>query len=566
VNWINIPNQTSSTLSSGAIGSLATSTYYRVIVKSEPCSPVYSNVILITVTPLSNPGSITNNQTICSGSAPASLSTNNYNGSLQWQYASNIAGPWTNIVGANTSQLTSGQMGTLSTTRYYRLVSTNGSCPSTPSNVITITVSPPSSAGTISGPSYVCPGSSVNALQLIGNVGNVQWFTSTNVNGPYTAIPNATSNSLVYGPINQSTYFQATSNSLGCAPLTTSTYAVNTFNLPIINPGQNQAICNGQSAMLVATGAVSYVWYNQGTGLIQGNSSVIQVTPIQNTTYQVVGTDNNGCSNSSNVTITVNQLPSASLTNVGPNNVCEEIGVPLTVNGSNISYQWNFNNNPIQGATLSSYLAQISGNYSVTITNQNTGCANQTNVYTVSVLPDPTLWIVGDSSICQNENTTFNLGSSGQTYWEGTQTSNITATPTTTTSYQVSAISNQGCQTNATVTVVVYPNNDTTLWVTSYGPYSLNGINYNSTGVYEQHILTVHGCDSMITINLNFLENSIEEMNMEYFIYPNPVLSGGHLSFSPNIPTDVPVYIISLDGKIIPVGVKSCATKYTFFT
>jgi hypothetical protein len=98
VNWINIPNQTSSTLSSGAIGSLATSTYYRVIVKSEPCSPVYSNVILITVTPLSNPGSITNNQTICSGTAPASLSTNNYNGSLQWQYASNIAGPWTSIV------------------------------------------------------------------------------------------------------------------------------------------------------------------------------------------------------------------------------------------------------------------------------------------------------------------------------------------------------------------------------------------------------------------------------------------------------------------------------------
>jgi hypothetical protein len=553
VNWINIPNQTSSTLSSTAIGSLATSTYYRVIVKSEPCSPVYSNVILITVTPLSNPGSITNNQTICSGSAPASLSTNNYNGSLQWQYASNIAGPWTNIVGANTSQLTSGQMGTLSTTRYYRLVSTNGSCPSTPSNVITITVSPPSSAGTISGPSYVCPGSSVNALQLIGNVGNIQWFTSTNVNGPYTAIPNATSNSLIYGPINQSTYFQATSNSLGCATLTTSTYAVNTFNLPIINPGQNQAICNGQSAMLVATGAVSYVWYNQGTGLIQGNSSVIQVTPQQNTTYQVVGTDNNGCSNSSNVTITVNQLPSASLTNVGPNNVCEEIGVPLTVNGSNISYQWNFNNNPIQGATSSSYLAQNSGNYSVTITNQNTGCANQTNVYTASILPEPTLWIIGDSTICEGDNTTFNLGSSGQTYWEGTQTSNITATPTTTTSYQVSAISNQGCQTNATVTVVVHPNNDTTLWVTSYGPYSINGINYNSTGVYEQHILTVHGCDSMITINLNFLENSIEEMNMEYFIYPNPVLSGGLINLSASIPIDAPINIISLDGKIIPV-------------
>jgi hypothetical protein len=89
--------------------------------------------------------------------------------------------------------------------------------------------------------------------------------------------------------------------------------------------------------------------------------------------------------------------------------------------------------------------------------------------------------------------------------------------------------------------------------VTSYGPYSLNGINYNSTGVYEQHILTVHGCDSMITINLNFLENSIEEINFEYIIYPNPVTSKGLINISPSIPIDVPINIISLDGKIIPV-------------
>jgi hypothetical protein len=552
INWTNIPNQTSSTLSSGAIGSLTNSTYYRVMVMSEPCTPVYSNVILITVTPSSNPGTITSNQTICTGSAPANLISNNTNGVLQWQYASNIAGPWINIAGANSSILTSGQMGALTTTRYFRLVSTNGSCPSAASNIVTITVSPQSNAGSISGPSYVCPGSSVNALQLMGNVGSIQWLVSTNINGPYTVIPNETSNSLVYGPINQSTYFKASSTSLGCATVTSSTFAVNLYNLPIINSGQNQTICNGQTATLTASGATTYIWSNQLIGSIIGNTSSVQVSPQQNTTYNVVGTDNNGCSNSSSVTVSVNPLPTATLSNTGPNNVCEEQGVLLVVNGLNLTYQWNSNNNPIQGATFSSFLAQSSGNYSVTITDQTTGCSNQTNGYSVSILPAPTLSIVGDSSICQGDNATFNLGSNGQTYWEGTQLSNATVTPTTTTTYQVSAISNQGCQAYATVTVVVHPNNDTTLWVTSYGPYSLNGILYDATGVYEQNVLTVHGCDSTITINLNFLENSIAELNMEYFIYPNPVLSGGHLSFSPNIPTDVPVYILSLDGKIIP--------------
>jgi hypothetical protein len=555
INWTNIPNQTSSTLSSGAIGSLANSTYYRVMVMSEPCTPVYSNVILITVTPSSNPGTITSNQTICTGSAPANLISNNTNGVLQWQYASNIAGPWNNIAGANSSILTSGQMGALTTTRYYRLVSTNGSCPSATSNIVTITVSPQSNAGSISGPSYVCPGSSVNALQLMGNVGSVQWLVSTNINGPYTVIPNATSNSLVYGPINQSTYFQASTTSLGCATVTSSTFAVNPYNLPIINPGQNQTICIGQTVTLTASGATTYIWYNQVTGSSIGNSSSIQVSPQQNTTYNVVGTDNNGCSNSSSVNVSVNPLPTATLSNTGPNNVCQEEGVLLVVNGLNLTYQWNFNNNPIQGATFGSFLAQSSGNYSVTITNQTTGCSNQTNGYNVSILPEPTLSIVGDSSICQGDNATFNLGSNGQTYWEGTQLSNATVTPTATTTYQVSAVSNQGCQVNATVTVVVHPNNDTTLWVTSYGPYSLNGIVYNATGIYEQHILTVHGCDSMITVNLNFLENSIEELNIEYFMYPNPVLSGGQVHLINNLLENPSVTLISMEGKIIPVAV-----------
>lgn len=555
INWTNIPNQTSSILSSGAIGSLANSTYYRVMVMSEPCTPVYSNVILITVTPSSNPGTITSNQTICTSSAPANLISNNTNGVLQWQYASSIAGPWTNIAGANSSILTSGQMGALTTTRYYRLVSTNGSCPSATSNIVTITVSPQSNAGSISGPSYVCPGSSVNALQLMGNVGSVQWLVSTNINGPYTVIPNATSNSLVYGPINQSTYFQASTTSLGCATVTSSTFAVNPYNLPIINPGQNQTICIGQTVTLTASGATTYIWYNQVTGSSIGNSSSIQVSPQQNTTYNVVGTDNNGCSNSSSVNVSVNPLPTATLSNTGPNNVCQEEGVLLVVNGLNLTYQWNFNNNPIQSATFGSFLAQSSGNYSVTITNQTTGCSNQTNGYNVSILPEPTLSIVGDSSICQGDNATFNLGSNGQTYWEGTQLSNATVTPTATTTYQVSAVSNQGCQVNATVTVVVHPNNDTTLWVTSYGPYSLNGIVYNATGIYEQHILTVHGCDSMITVNLNFLENSIEELNIEYFMYPNPVLSGGQVHLINNLLENPSVTLISMEGKIIPVAV-----------
>lgn len=550
--WFNIQNQMSTTLSSASIGNLTANTYFRIMFTNQPCNPIYSNTVLISVIPSGNPGLIVGNQVICNGNFPSNLVSSSNNGSLQWQFASNFSGSWTNIVGANASVLNSNQMGTLTATRYYRLVSSNAFCPSVASNIITISVSPQSNAGNIIGPNYVCLGESVNALQLVGNIGSIQWLVSTNVNGPYTPISNANSNSLIYGPINQSTYFQVYSTSLGCSTLTSSTFVVHPYNLPIITASQNQTICYGQAAILLATGGTSYVWSNQTNGLLVGSSAVVQLLPQQNTIYEVVGEDNNGCSNSAYVSITVNPLPTAILSNSGPNDACETIGVPLSVDDLTISYQWNLNNIPIQGATSNSFLAQISGNYSVTITNQNTGCSSQTNIIGVSILPNPTLWIVGDSSICQGENTSFNLTSDGQTYWEGSQTMSVFLSPIASTTYQVSAISNQGCQSSISVTVMVHSNNDTTIWVSSFGSFSLNGFVYNETGVFQQQLQTIYGCDSTITINLNFIENVLYELGAGLGIFPNLVEVGGNIHLNQSI-SETPIFLLSIDGRTIQI-------------
>ena len=549
INWSNIPNQTSSTLSPGAIGSLANSTYFRVMVMSEPCTPIYSNVILITVTPSSNPGTITSNQTICTGSSPANLISNNTNGSLQWQYASTIAGPWTSIIGGNSTLLTSGQMGALTNTRYYRLVSTNGSCLSAASNAINITVSPQSNSGSISGPNYVCPGDSVNTFQLVGHIGSVQWAVSTNTNGPFSNIPNATNDSLVYGPINQVTFFKALVTSPGCNTINTASYQVSLWPLPNIYAGPDISLCLGQWATLIASGGNSYSW--QGLG----NNSIQQVSPAINTVYLVSGVGANGCSNIDFVNVNILPLPSADLNYSIPAEACQEVGYPINIIGNNLSYQWYNNSSQVPGATSAAYTATTGGNYFAQISNLSTGCSNFTDTLSVAIFQTPIILIDGDSSICNGESTTFLLNSnaSATIFWEGIPQASATVSPTVNTSYNVSSISTNGCQNNSNVTVSVYENGDTSLWVTSFGAYVLNGVTYNETGVFTQNIQTIYGCDSTITLNLNFIENGLNENCILGLVYPNPVERNKSVRIDLLI-DDNTYQIINIDGKVHSKG------------
>src|SRR4030043_986783 len=52
----------------------------------------------------------------------------------------------------------------------------------------------------------------------------------------------------------------------------------------------------------------------------------------------------------------------------------------LETTSGEASYQWYFNTNPIAGATSSSYLAEINGEYQVLVTGVN-GCSRLSDVY-----------------------------------------------------------------------------------------------------------------------------------------------------------------------------------------
>jgi hypothetical protein len=131
------------------------------------------------------------------------------------------------------------------------------------------------------------------------------------------------------------------------------------------------AICAGQTVTLTANGAVTYSWMPSGATAVNTT-----YTPSVTTTYSLIGNDN-GCSDTTAVLVTVNQLPSitASTTN---SLICSGESVILMGSSSASTYSWS------NGATTMSISVSpsITTVYSVTVTD---GLCNNSSSVTQSV-------------------------------------------------------------------------------------------------------------------------------------------------------------------------------------
>jgi uncharacterized repeat protein (TIGR01451 family) len=133
---------------------------------------------------------------------------------------------------------------------------------------------------------------------------------------------------------------------------------VEVLELPEADAGEDEEICEGESIELSASGGVEYEWVGIGT------EPDIEVSPELTTEYIVIVTDDNGCSDDDQVTVFVNPLPTADIT---------EDGVELTAS-IGTDYQWFLNGAAIDGATDQVYTATEDGDYSVQVTNEF-GCS-----------------------------------------------------------------------------------------------------------------------------------------------------------------------------------------------
>lgn len=155
-------------------------------------------------------------------------------------------------------------------------------------------------------------------------------------------------------------------NANGTNSTTTANYVV-VNQLPIVNVSPSSpVICSGTSVTLSASGANTYAWSN---GL--GSGPAKTVSPATTTTYTVTGSNGIACEALQTVTVTVN--PSPNVPSIAQNgNV-----LSAQVTGS-FTYQWYLNGNALPGETNSTIQIDVSGTYSVMITDNN-GCSSSSS-------------------------------------------------------------------------------------------------------------------------------------------------------------------------------------------
>ncbi|TGE05384.1 T9SS type B sorting domain-containing protein [Hymenobacter fodinae] len=381
-NWTAVAGATNSTY---APGPLAGTTYFRRAVTAGTCGPVYSPVVTLTVLPALTAGTIAANQTLCSGAAPAPLtSTAPATGgtgtfAYQWESSTNNT-TWTTIAGATSADFTPGP---LTTTTYFRRQVTSGSCTTTPSNTVTITVLPVLTAGTIAADQTLCFGATpaplTSTAPAAGGTGTFayQWESSAD-NTTWSPIAGATGAEFAPGPLSATTYFRRTVTTGSCGPVVSNVVKITV--LPALTAGSiaaDQTVCLGAApAPLTSTapatggsGTFTYQWeaspdgstWTPIAGVTEAN---LTPGPLTVTTYFRRRVTSGSCGPEYSNTITLTVLPVLTAGVIGANQeICTGTAPATLASGGaatggtgTYAYQWesstdNSNWTAIAGAT-----------------------------------------------------------------------------------------------------------------------------------------------------------------------------------------------------------------------
>jgi len=160
---------------------------------------------------------------------------------------------------------------------------------------------------------------------------------------------------------------------------------ISTHSLPAIFAGADITLCEGFGTVLQGQGGVTYNW-SPATFLTNPNTANPTAAPSTSTSFQLTAVDNNGCTNSDEVLVTVASLPSVTITDL-PLEVCvnaNDILLNGTPAGGTFS-GFGVSNNSFQPSLTGPGTIGISYNYV-----DGNGCSGSASQI-VEVLPVPTV-------------------------------------------------------------------------------------------------------------------------------------------------------------------------------
>lgn len=403
--FANISGATSSTYNPG---NLTSSKRYKLKITSNG-QTIQTSAIAITVYPQLT-CTIGSSQNINYNTAATPLTSSVSGGSgtytYQWQSSPDNS-TWTNIGTSN-----SFDPGVLTTTTYYRLITTsNGG--SVTSNTVTVTVYPQLTCSISPTSQTIASGTSPATLTSSVSGGNgtysYQWQSSPdNINWT----DQATTSTYSPGTLTSNQFYRLKVTSNG-AEVTSNTATVNisisaALSLTSTTPNGNGSI-NEMTCTASGGSSYSYTWYYSTDGggtyqVIAGATSSTYTTGVvtQSTMYYVAVESGSYSANSNTVSIT---MPAAPTVTSDATSVCNGANATFTASGGSGSYRW-YNTTGTQLGTGTTYSTSVSGTY-YAVSYSNFGVSAHSNNINLVSLNTPSVSSILGSSVCV-------LGSSAQ--------------------------------------------------------------------------------------------------------------------------------------------------------
>ncbi|HLP55117.1 MAG TPA: choice-of-anchor I family protein [Fluviicola sp.] len=354
---------------------------------------------------------------------------------------------------------------------------------------------------------------------------------------------NGAADDVAFVPVTSQTYTVTGTGVNGCTNTDQMTLTV--APLPTVDGGNDQTVCLGETVTLNGSGAQTYTW----TNAVDGTPFI----PLTSATYTVTGTDANGCTNTDDVAVTVNELP---VVNAGTDQtVCAGETVILDATGAQ-TYTWS--NGTANG---SGFVPAATATLNVIGTDAN-GCSNSDQLV-VAVNPVPTVNGGADQVVCAGETVVLNANGAAVLQWNNGVTNNVGFSAVASQTYVVTGTTN-GCEDTDTVSITVnaLPTVDLgedTVTCANYGPITLNAgagfaayqwnnnattatTNALVTGTYSVTVTDQNGCQNSDAIVVTFDPClGVDEQAVALVLFPNPTTGMLTVQSTSNEPMQVEV-------------------------
>lgn len=356
-SWIDIANTSASY---SEILSIAGNWEYRALVGNTGCNTSYSDIFTIVVSQNPIAGNIIAlPSSICSGESSL-LTLDSYVGNIQWQQSPDGINDWTTINGSNSQILNTSPLFSMN---YFRVVTSNGSCAATYSNIVSVSILPSPVSGIASATqNSFCSGGSTN-ITLSNYSGTIQWEESPDSLIWNNVTAGSGSTSAIYSTaiLNQTNFYRAKVSIANCISYSNAV-KINVFptavggNLSVIG----SPMCGGNYATLTlanSVGLIQWIQSSTGTGnwtdVTTGsgyNTNVYITAPLSVSTYFRARLSSGNCpvvySPISNVIVYPQVLGGTATANT---NICIGNSTTISLNGSygNIVWQQTFDTTAI---------------------------------------------------------------------------------------------------------------------------------------------------------------------------------------------------------------------------